>query len=118
MSDELSYPNLSTCKVAMSSSTVGTKPPVKLPQDCIDVLSNITIPQPYDFSLENSVMAKKKERDTEQDLNKASSRDELQMAVVAKMKAVTNADDDVCISILEDYHYDLKQSVEFFFRNN
>lgn len=63
-------------------------------------------------------MAKKKEREAEQGLLKASSRDELQQAVVVKMKAVTNADEDVCISILEDFHYDLKQSVEFFFQQS
>lgn len=67
---------------------------------------------------EHSVMAKKKEQDAELELCKASSREELQQAVVVKMKAVTNADDDVCISILEDYHYDLKQSVEAFFQSS
>jgi UBA-like domain len=61
-------------------------------------------------------MAKKKEREAELELSQASSREELQRAVVVKMKAVTNADEEVCISILEDNRYDLKQSVEAFFQ--
>ena len=63
-------------------------------------------------------MKKKRERDSEQSLHQASSRDELQQAVVVKMKAVTNADEDVCVALLEDYQYDLKQSVEAFFQTN
>jgi len=63
-------------------------------------------------------MIKKDERDSEQALFKASSRDELQRAVVVKMKSVTSADEDVCVSILEDFHYDLKQSVEAFFQQS
>ena len=101
----------------MLSSTVGTKPPVKLPADCsMDVLSQLTIPTPYDFSLERAVLAKKEERDADQQLTKASSRDELLKAVIVKMKAVTNADEDVCVALLEDFGYDLKQSVEAFFQ--
>lgn len=49
--DDLHYPNLSTCKLELSSSTVGTKPPVKLPPDVEGILSNLTIPKPYDFEL-------------------------------------------------------------------
>ena len=63
-------------------------------------------------------MAKAKERDSEQAICKASSREELQKAVLVKMKAVTNADDDVCIALLEDFQYDLKQSIEAFFQNS
>jgi hypothetical protein len=51
MADDLHYPNLSTCKVTLTSSTVGSKAPVKLPPDCLDVLSTLSIPPPYDFSL-------------------------------------------------------------------
>ena len=68
------------------------------------------------FYTEHSIISKKKEQDAELELTQASSREELQKAVVVKMKAVTNADDEVCISILEDYHYDLKQSVEAYFQ--
>ena len=84
------------------------------------VLCTTCIPNAYTFLIiftENSVIAKKKERDAEQGLTQASSREELQQAVVVKMKAVTNADDEVCISILEDHNYDLKQSVEAFFQS-
>jgi len=49
--DELHYPNLGSCRVELSSSTVGSKPPVKLPRDCLDAVSNASIPPPYDFSL-------------------------------------------------------------------
>jgi hypothetical protein len=118
MAGEANYPYLSTCKVEMLSSTVGTKPPVKLPRDFMDALSQVSIPPPYDFALERAVMAKKKERDAEQQLTKASSRDELLQAVIVKMKAVTNADEDVCVALLEDFGYDLKQSVEAFFQTS
>ncbi|CAB9498412.1 expressed unknown protein [Seminavis robusta] len=119
MTDDLHYPNLTACQVTMSSSTLGTKPPVKLPHDCtMESLRHIVIPSPYDFALEKAVMAKKKEQDSENQLQKASSREELQKAVVVKMKAVTNADEDVCIALLEDFQYDLKPAVEAFFASS
>ena len=64
---------------------------------------------------EQSEIKRKQERDQEQILHKATSRDELQSATINKMKSVTGADEDVCVAILNDHSYDLKQSVETFF---
>jgi len=47
----------------------------------------------------------------------ANSRDELQKAVLVKMKSVTNADESVCIALLESNCYDLKTSIEAFFQS-
>lgn len=48
---ELNYPNLCGCKVQLTSSTAGSRPPVKLPRESMEVLSSISIPPPYDFAL-------------------------------------------------------------------
>ena len=48
---------------------------------------------------------------------KADSREELQKAVLVKMKSVTKADEDICIAMLEDNNYDLKTSIETFFQS-
>ena len=45
-------------------------------------------------------------------MSSSSSRDELQKNVLARMKSVTNAEDDVCIALLESNSYDLKTSIE------
>jgi len=45
------YPNLTTCKVVLQSTTSSLKPPVRLPQECLDVAENTVIPAPYDFAL-------------------------------------------------------------------
>jgi hypothetical protein len=61
-------------------------------------------------------MKKKEERDMDLKVASARSRDELEKAVVVKMKSVTGADDNVCIALLEDNGYDLKTSIETFFQ--
>ena len=45
---------------------------------------------------------------TENDVNK------IRKSVLAKMKSVTRAEEEVCISLLEDNQYDLKASIEAF----
>jgi hypothetical protein len=49
---------------------------------------------------------------------KADSRQELQNAVVVKMKAVTAADEDICIALLEQHNYDVTTSIEAFFQSS
>lgn len=51
------------------------------------------------------VLSKKEERDLEQATLKAESREDMQQAVLVKMKSVTNADESVCIALLEDHKY-------------
>jgi len=63
------------------------------------------------------VLATKDERERELTTLKASSREELQNAVLVKMKSVTNADESVCIALLESNSYDLKTSIEAFFQS-
>jgi len=57
-------------------------------------------------------LKKLEDREREWTLSASSSRDELQRNVVARMKSVTNASDDVCVSLLETHSYDLKTSIE------
>jgi hypothetical protein len=45
------YPNLTPCRVVLRSSTSSLKPPVRLPQECLDTVENTVIPPPYDFAL-------------------------------------------------------------------
>ena len=48
-------------------------------------------------------------------LQSSDEPDEIKKAVLVKMKSVTNADEDVCIAILENKGYNLDTSVEAFF---
>lgn len=63
------------------------------------------------------VLSKHEERELEQATLKAESREDLQKAVLFKMKSVTNADESVCVALLEDHKYDLKTSIEAFFQS-
>jgi UBA-like domain len=58
------------------------------------------------------VLKKKEERDIEVSATLNGSREELERATLIKMKSVTKASEDVCISILESNGYNLKSSVE------
>lgn len=50
-------------------------------------------------------------------LRATQSQDELKRTVLVKMKNVTNADETICVSILESHSYDLKTSVEAYFQS-
>lgn len=63
------------------------------------------------------ILSKKQERDLDSATLKAESREDLQSAVIVKMKSVTNADESVCVALLEDHNYDLKTSIEAFFQS-
>jgi UBA-like domain len=63
---------------------------------------------------EHKIFAKHVERSQQWDLVTASSREELEQNVLARMKSVTNADDETCISILKCNSYDLEGSIEAF----
>jgi hypothetical protein len=66
-------------------------------------------------SLEHKIMAKREERALQWDMVKATvSREELEQNVLARMKSVTNASDETCISILKSNSYDLEGSIEAF----
>jgi hypothetical protein len=57
-------------------------------------------------------------RDNDLSAIESDSRDELEKAIVMKMKSVTNADENVCIALLEDNNYDVKTSIEAFFQSS
>lgn len=48
------------------------------------------------------------------DILKVDSREELHSHLISRMKSVTNASEDICISLLESNSYDLKTSIEAF----
>mmetsp|Transcript_8622 Transcript_8622/g.21606 ORF Transcript_8622/g.21606 Transcript_8622/m.21606 type:complete len:130 (-) Transcript_8622:230-619(-) len=118
---DLDYPNLASCKIKLVGGSAATsRPPVQLPRTVRISAAEAAASGggddgTYDFSLEHSILKRKQEREQEQILHKATSRDELQSATVNKMKTVTGADEDVCVAILNDHSFDLKQSVETFF---
>jgi hypothetical protein len=68
--------------------------------------------------LERAVLRTKEARDNDLTAVKADSRDELEKAIVMKMKSVTDADESVCIALLEDNNYDVKTSIEAFFQSS
>jgi hypothetical protein len=75
----------------------------------------------YSFCIANaekSVLEKKKEKDLELSMVSTGSREDMQRSMLIKMKSVTNANEDLCISILESNGYDLKSSIEAYFQAN
>jgi UBA-like domain len=58
------------------------------------------------------VLKKKEEREREYGLSFSNSCDDLRDNLLARMKSLTNATDDVCISLLQRNSYDLEVSVE------
>lgn len=67
------------------------------------------------FRAERQVISRQSERQQQQ-LQLADSPEDLKQGVIARMKSVTNADEDVCVAILEDNKYDLKASLDAFFQ--
>jgi hypothetical protein len=61
-------------------------------------------------------LKKKEERDLELSATASDSREDLEKAILVKMKNVTKADEDVCVAMLESNGYNLKTSVEAFFQ--
>lgn len=61
------------------------------------------------------MLKKLEERENDQILMKATSREELQAATLTKMKSVTGAHEEICVAMLESNGYDLKTSIEAFY---
>lgn len=110
------YPMLEYCSIRLGSSSENPNEPIRLPNDIVAwYQQQQPLPKPYDFALEHEVLSKKQDRDMEyNEICKADSREELQRHLVARMKSVTNATEDVCVSYLENHSYDLKTSIEAF----
>lgn len=67
----------------------------------------------FDIHVEHEVLCNKNDHDNELlELYQVNSKDELQRNVVARMKSLTNASDEVCVSILERNAYNLNTSIE------
>lgn len=64
------------------------------------------------FLTEKSVLKQLEERNVDLFATSTESRGELERATLIKMKSVTNAAEDICISILESNGYNLKSSIE------
>ena len=72
-------------------------------------------------NIEKSILKKKDEATTDREMKHtggSSSREELQRSLLFKMKSVTNANENVCVSILENNNYDLKTSIETYFQSS
>lgn len=114
--NDLEYPNLLTCQMRLVGSGATSRPPVQLPRKIADAVAS----QPFgnggasldDLALERAVLKRKEEREKDHNLRSATSREALERATVAKMKAVTGADDSICIAILRDHAYDVEESIE------
>mmetsp|Transcript_19299 Transcript_19299/g.22062 ORF Transcript_19299/g.22062 Transcript_19299/m.22062 type:complete len:118 (-) Transcript_19299:303-656(-) len=113
MEQDLEYCNLLNCYVLVKSSTGISKIPVKLPQECWNA-ATIPIPELYDFALEKSILKKQDEVKRNRIITTGSC-EELQHSLTMKMKSVTNAKEEVCVSILDNNNYDLKTSIETYF---
>lgn len=65
--------------------------------------------------IEKSILKKKDETDS--DIKLSGSKEELERTLLVKMKSVTKASQEVCISLLESNSYDLKTSIEAYFQS-
>lgn len=135
--DELHYPNLENCSIiAAPSVNIQDSPPsVSLPPNCRELM-NAPLPKLYDFHVEKEVLNKKKALDeveastfgTVAQIGRGSNRSSVssigslpnltpnQRDSLLRMKSVTNASDDVCMSILDKQDYSLDASIEAYFR--
>lgn len=57
-----------------------------------------------------------RQSDLQQHLQLAESPEDLKKRLIARMKSITNAEEEVCMAVLEENKYDLKASVEAFFQ--
>ena len=66
------------------------------------------------IQIERAVLRRKEERDIDiQLMGGATSKEELEKATIIKMKNVTGEkDDSVCIALLKDNGYNMKESIE------
>ena len=66
------------------------------------------------LQIERAVLRRKEERDIDSQLmGGATSKEELEKAAIIKMKNVTGEkDDSVCIALLKDNRYNMKESIE------
>ncbi|GKY91702.1 hypothetical protein MPSEU_000142000 [Mayamaea pseudoterrestris] len=117
---ERQYPSLTNCQITLQSSgTASQKSPIRLPPACLGALEQYSsLPTPYDFALESQILASAKEREQSQMLTAATTPASLQETLVVKMKSITNADESICVSLLESNSYDLKSSVEAYFASS
>jgi hypothetical protein len=65
--------------------------------------------------LEKQVISRQSER--HQQLQLGETPEVIKQGVINRMKSVTNAEEDLCIAILEDNKYDLKASLDAFFQS-
>lgn len=67
----------------------------------------------YLLEKERAVLKRLSERECDRELLVATSKDEIEKATISKMKHVTGEmDESVCIGLLQDHGYDLKESIE------
>lgn len=108
------YPNLSKCKVELRSGNVSS-PPVRLPANVLQLVEE-EVPTAYDFAVEKEVLQEHKDRMANLQTLESDNPEDLQKAILVRLKSVTNADQEVCVALLESNSYDLSTSVEAFYQ--
>jgi hypothetical protein len=112
----LGYPNLSACRVVLTSAGgAAHSAPVRLPAQILQAARQPPVAKPYDFALEKTVLQTLKDRQVLWKDTDTNDLDELR-GMLARMKSVTNADEDVCASLLKSNDYDLSTSIEAFYQ--
>jgi hypothetical protein len=127
MSDDLHYPNLEHCVIVpgAASSNKNAPPNVTISAECLEAM-DAPLPELYDFHVEKDVLRKQTDEvDVNQTLSQIASgtkRDvaaglsSFQREAFKKMKSITDASDDACISILSQNGFQLNNSIEAFYR--
>ena len=112
---EDTYSNLAQCRVELRSGNASAAP-VRLPANVLAMAHKENAPEAYDFSVERGVLEARKDRLANLQTLESDDREKLQKAILVRMESVTNADEDVCVALLESNSYDLTTSVEAFYQ--
>ncbi|GFH57912.1 hypothetical protein CTEN210_14388 [Chaetoceros tenuissimus] len=127
MDTHLTYPNLEHCEIikGAGSTTKSNPPDFAISAECLEAM-DAPLPELYDFHVEQNVkkqstsrlsaeeilanIAQKKTRDVTKDFT------HFQREAFKKMKSITNASDEACVSILSRNGFKLNDGIERYYR--
>lgn len=131
MNTELHYPNLEHCDIVPGAATTSKNAPpnVTISSECLEAM-DAPLPELYDFHIEKDIQTKLQQmnRDPSELLhtivlsNKKKDVTEsftlFQREAFKKMKSITDASDDVCVTLLSKTGFKLNDSIELFYRGD
>lgn len=128
-SADLHYPNLEHCDIipGAASTNKNAPPNVTLSSECLEAMA-APLPDLYDFYIEKEIQRNMKQKeggDPTELLSSIASNSKkdvtenfslFQREAFKKMKSITDASDDVCVTLLSKTGFKLNDSIELFYR--